>query len=189
MTESTVAIGARFEISARLPQQVFKHSSDLGFLFADSALLTAREGWESLKACAKRFGDCEIHSLVVQDLAKVRGSTTASLSIDVDSPRELFINWLDQEEPGIESPLYVDARVVAVSGSSGQWGLWIDQDWELAVLGAPVQSLRAVVASTQLALGWVAARDVSDLLEPSFHPMPVPSAVVDQLRAAYGRSG
>jgi hypothetical protein len=188
MSGAASIAGRRFDLSARLPDQVFRGSAELGFLFADAALLTAEEGWGLLKACARQFSDEEIFGVVVDDLAESRRTTTPILTIEPASPRELFINWLDQEEVGGQGPLYVDARVLAFCGSTGKWGVWIDQDRELAVLGAPLQSLNGVAASTRPGFSWLTAREAADLLAPSFHPDPVSPELLEQLDKAYGRS-
>lgn len=187
MNSALSIAGRRFDLSARLPDQVFRGSAELGFLFADASLLTAEEGWGLLKACARQFGDDEIFAVVVDDLAEARRTTTPILNIEPESPRELFINWLDQEEVGDQGPLYVDARVLAFSGSTGMWGVWIDQDRELAVLGAPADSLKGIAVSTEPAFSWLPVGNVVDLLAPSFHPEPVSSELIACLERAYDR--
>lgn len=188
MSKASSAAERRFDLSARLPDQVFKGPAELAFLFADSALLTAGEGWRLLKACARRFSDDQISAVVVEDMAGVRASTTPVLEIEPESPRELFINWLDQEESESGSPLYVDARVLAFAGVSWQWGVWIDQDRELAVLGAPIHALSTIAASTLPKFSWLPAREVADLLAPSFYPDPVSPELLERLNHAYGKS-
>lgn len=189
MSQAVSVAERRFDLSARLPDQVFREPAELGFAFTDSAVLTAAEGWEILKSCARYFGDDKICGVVVEDLAaETRVSAPPSLKVEADSTRELYINWLDQEEAGSHSPLYIDARVIAFAGSSGKWGIWIDQDTELAVLGAPASSLASIVASTQAAFPWLPARAVADILAPSFHPEPVSPEMVARLYRAYGES-
>jgi hypothetical protein len=177
----------RFDLSARLPDQVFREPADLGFVFADAALLTATEGWQVLRACARQFADDEIRAVVVEDLSGTTRSTTPALTIEPERPRELLINWLAQTDVESDSPLYVDARVIAFAGSSGKWGIWLDQDRELAILGAPFDSLKAIAASTEPAFSWLPVGEVADLLAPSFYPDPVSPELIERLERAYGR--
>lgn len=189
MTEPDSIADRRFDLTARLPEQVFRKPEDLAFAFSDSAVLTAPEGWQVLKSCAQHFGDEKICGVVVEGLAAATTSSTVPrLSIAPEATREVYINWLDHEEAGTQSPLYIEARIIAFTGSTGKWGIWIDQDRELAVLGAPIASLALITASSQSAFPWVSSRAVGDILAPSFYPATVPLELLDRLNRTYGDS-
>ncbi len=187
MMTSVQFIESRFELSARLPDQVFKKVDDLTFAFADAAILTAPEGWDLIKRCTLYFGDEDIYGLVLDNLAHAKESPP-TLCLPSGSTRELFINWLDHEVGAGKIPLYIDARTVALTGSSGAWGLWIEQDRELAILGTSRAVSSGQTEFAPDALSWLPVSQVADLLEPAFYPDPVPGTLLDQLMKAYGAS-
>jgi len=110
------------------------------------------------------------------------------MSLRPEATRELYINWLDERRSNGDGLLYIDARTVAFTGSSEKWGLWIDQDQELAVLGAPRTQLVSVAERQVDGFEWVSASDVADLLAPSFYPEPVSAEFLDRLTGAYADS-
>ncbi|HEY0928370.1 MAG TPA: hypothetical protein VGE27_00510 [Gemmatimonas sp.] len=188
MTRPEKTIHGRFDIAARLPEQVFRRPDELVFAFSDSALLTAFGGWEILKACAQHFKEDRIFAVVVDQVATIgRTRVFPTLSIESEATREIYINWLDEKGSTSAGLLYIDARTVAFSGSSGEWGLWIDQDRELAVLGGPRALLTSIIEKQVDGFVWVPASAVEDLLAPSFFPEPVSVDLLDRLVKAYGR--
>jgi hypothetical protein len=59
---------------------------------------------------------------VVDDLLPLRHATTPTLSLQPEGDGESFRHWLNQEEPVGEFPMYVAARAVALTGTSGTGG-------------------------------------------------------------------
>lgn len=98
--------------------------------------MATAEMWSVLSNLGRRFGD---QRLVGGDL---RGSEAAiehlpRLDMALPASAPAFLPWLRQIAPGRSEPLYVDARIVAFVGDSLLWGLWVNQDAELAILGLP----------------------------------------------------
>lgn len=188
MTSLHAVINRRFDKRGRLPGQVFRDSESLGFLLTESALITAAECWSIMQTLARRFGDQAVFAEVVDDLREQDSrrplETFESETIPSD---DAFARWLREPQRTRTEPLYVDARIIAVTGSSGAWGLWFDQDKELAVLGVPATALGAV-RDELYAEGdwpWHDASNVAELLGSAFEPQPVPEALVRQIRRSY----
>jgi len=187
MTTLQAAIGNRFERQNRLPGQVFKDPDRLRFLLTDSALITDAECWQILQMLARRFEDRAVVAEVVEDLHEGGASPLAPLVTAANGSGEAFVRWLRQRQDARIEPLYIDARIVAVGGDSAAWGLWFDQDKELAVLGVPSATLDPV--RDQLAAvstwPWHEASNVAELLGPAFEPQGVPDELVREIKRSY----
>jgi len=178
-----------FDTRASLPRQVFRRSGELGFQLTDSANLTRPAAWEVFQKLAACFGDQRIVGMVIVDLRSTDESIQPLpfLDLSADAPRERYTEWLRRKGAQRSEPLYVDARTFVVNGGSGAWGLWSDQDRELAVLGVPrraIGTMRDVLAGEDLG-PWYEAAEVEQVLGPAFHPHAVPAALLREFRRSY----
>lgn len=182
-----------FETTAKLPGQVFRSPAQFGFQFADSASLVTREAWIILCDLAERYGDQQIVGQVVDDLRSDEAGikTLPALDLAITASPDLFLAWLRGKGPNRSEPLYVDGRTIAVAGDSGAWGLWVDQDKELAVLGVPRGSLGTIREALAVpGVGpWYEAAEVDQILGPAYYPKQVPLQLVRELRQQYAAVG
>jgi hypothetical protein len=141
-----------------------------------------------VQTLARRFGDQAVVAEVVEDLREQDSKPPLeTFETETIASGETFVRWLRESQSTRTEPLYVDARIIAVAGSSGAWGLWFDHDKELAVLGVPSTTLGAVRDELDAEGGWRwhDASEVGELLGPAFYPQPVPEALVRQIRRSY----
>src|SRR5690349_12406075 len=125
-----------FVEGAEFPEQVFRHSDNLAFLLTDNGLLTAASLWDVVQDISARYGD-ETVSFHVVDSHASQGAvqqTLPDLRANTSGDGVQLRQWLDLA-PSESGPIYIIARTVAISGSSERWGIWIDQDQEIAILG------------------------------------------------------
>lgn len=186
--KTNAVIDRRFDRRGRLPGQVFRGSENLGYLLTDSALITAPECWRILTVLARRFGDQAIIADVVEDLwDRDHCPPLQAFETAANDSSDAFAAWLRVAQGGRTEPLYVDARIIAITGGSGSWGLWFDQDKELAVLGIPLSQLGAVREdlAAESEWPWHQVADVAELLGPAFEPRPVPETLLRELRRSY----
>lgn len=173
MTRPEQAVENRFESTARLPQQVFKRADELAFAFTDSALLTALEdgGLEGMRSAFQRrfhIRSCR-PSPFDERVCLSLSSDESQAGGDSRTLHQLAGRKTEQRRwSSVHRCAYRGFH-----GIVGEMGLWIDQDQELAVLGAPRTQLVSVAERQVDGFEWVSASDVADLLAPSFYPEPV----------------
>jgi len=189
MTPIPLDISRRFLPESRLPDQVFVGAHRLGFRFTDSATLTSNDFWSFLTRCAVIANDAEVFGAVIDNARQqVAGSRHRELQLDPSATRECYLDWLDSARAGTELPLSVDARVIAFTGTTASWGVWIEQDRELAVFGGGSMLLEHLERASTADVGWVQSEEIEGLLAPSFYPEPVPRSLLSKLASAYGPS-
>lgn len=182
------ATSARFDLGARLPGQVFLSPEELGYQLTDSAVLTEPEFWSILGMLCGQFDDRYVFGRVLDDLRAQAGlGQLPFLELSPDASREDFQTWVRARDPARTEPLYIDGRTIVFCGDTGRWGIWIDQDRELAVLGIPATSLGATREGLAALSDWpwYEAAEIRELLSASFYPDPVPEDVVREIRRAF----
>ena len=176
-----------FAPHGRLPGQVFRQPESLGFLLTDSAVVGSRDLEVVLEVLARRYADEEVRGVVRADVEAAHERHNLQPINVPPGETEGVTEWLRHVAPGRTEPLYVDARVLAFFGQSGLWGLWCDQDRELAVLGMPKLDLGEIrdLLHARADWPWYEAPEVAEIVGPSFYPNPVPDEFIQRVREAY----
>jgi len=137
-----------FNIDRILPNQVFR-GGYANFKFTSSGwvmALQADEGkdfWDILKEIAAVTKDEYVIFAVLDSypgnffLREFAYNNWLKLPIDLSSMEYKNALFLDapSDEPGFLPSMTYCAESFFLTGSSMQWGIWIDADWEMCVLG------------------------------------------------------
>lgn len=184
------AIESRFKVGGTLPGQVFRRPEQLGFMLTDNAFLTFPEAGRFLGELESRFGRGALIAAVITDRQEPGGQAAPLpvLKLPISGARTGLRAWLDYEATDRTEPLYIYAKEVAITGLSGQWGLWVDQSSELAILGVATSRFKSVRTWFEKAFDWPwsNAAELESMLAPSFDPNEVPAPFLRALQGSYG---
>lgn len=182
---------ATFDLSARLPGQVFTEIAGDSLFCEFDAVLTP-EFWPALCAMARSHGDEHVELLVLEPACDSyylsMYQTYPALSLSVEASEDEYWALIGHEAASIFGSIAISANVIAVTGPSGRWGCWGERDPEVAVFrGFPTAAVRD---EWQTQFGPIL--DVSGALE-SYLPLTFPGWTVPDewaatLAATYGRS-
>ncbi len=180
------AINRAFQHEQRLPRMVFReHVPHFQYRFADSAVVTSEGLGGALATWAAVAGDSEVLGAAVDLLDAPNASAGRWLRSDPGTVDQALQAWLSSTHTETSTPLFILARTLAFTGTSSSWGLWVEQDRELAVLGARPELLEDLLPCAAGLAEWVSADQVRELLSPSYHPDDVPESFTEALLRNY----
>ncbi|MFJ2083088.1 hypothetical protein ACIOBK_11130 [Micromonospora chokoriensis] len=139
--------GATFDLSARLPAQVFREIEGESLFCEFDAVLTP-ELWPALSAMARWHGDEHVELLVLEPDCDTyylsEYQSYPALSLSVDASEDDYWSLIGHEAArDIFGSIAISANVIAVTGPSRRWGCWGERDPEVAVFrGFPTVALR-----------------------------------------------
>ncbi|MGE9696104.1 hypothetical protein [Streptomyces sp. NRRL F-5630] len=173
---------ATFDIDSRLPAQVFRELADEAVVFEFDLLLTP-DAWPALAAMARLHGDRQVDLLVIEG-AYVSGR---ALSFSIEATPDDY--WaevgFDSGREALES-ITIAAQTVALTGSSGRWGIWAERDPEIAV----VRGFPEATARREWISHYGPCVDIADAMASwmrlAFRDARVPDEYAARLVANYG---
>ncbi|QYN18886.1 hypothetical protein [Amycolatopsis sp. DSM 110486] len=126
-----------FDLSARLPDQVFRGPKGES-LFGPYDDLIDPEFWTVISALARWHGDARVYLLSVRpgpDESYLRDSNFCpAVSISVEASEEDYWAAIGFDSIGDSAPsIALTTNVMALTGDSGKWGFWAERDPEVAV--------------------------------------------------------
>ncbi|SFT33749.1 hypothetical protein SAMN04487904_101237 [Actinopolyspora lacussalsi subsp. righensis] len=130
-------VAVTFDLSARLPGQVFKKDGG-DSLFCEFDSVLAPELWPALCELARWHGDSCVDLLVLEPSCEAfyfpEYRMYPALSLSVDADEDDYWTAVGYEPNGeILGSIAKSAEIIAVSGRSGKWGCWGERSDEVAV--------------------------------------------------------
>ncbi|MCC2319269.1 hypothetical protein [Cellulomonas chengniuliangii] len=183
---------ATFNLGARLPDQVFKGDVKDSLFCEFDAVLT-REFWPALCAMAQWHGDSEVELLVLEPdcdaFYRPMFGLYPALSLSVRASMDDYWAMIGHEPDGnIMGSIAISANVIAVTGSSGEWGCWGERDPEVAVFrGFPDGATRSEW-SAQFGPFLEVSGALESYLPLAFEGRIVPDEFAATLAANYGNA-
>lgn len=193
MSKPHPEMSRRFRRRERLPAQVFRNPNELGYLFTDAAVLTARDFWMVLSGLARKFEEERVVGEVIEDRQAEGNASNSDNSLPpfeakCDASPAALRSWLNYVAPTRPEALYIYARVVAFAGDGSIWGVWCDQDNELCILGVPWEDLGSIRDWVGSMIDWPLydATEIDALLAPASYPENPPEEFLRRIRRSFG---